>query len=85
MVNWNLDADRGYGYHSWDWNRRTDKTTKDPEGLDYATPCQPPPQSEEPDHFDPDKPVLLHWDDNEDPGCNLEEAAHTLLDGPEED
>ena len=21
LVDWNLDADRGYGYHDWDWNR----------------------------------------------------------------
>jgi hypothetical protein len=24
LTDWNLDADRGYGYHCWDWNRHQD-------------------------------------------------------------
>ena len=35
MVDWNLDADRGYGYHCWDWNRfpeDADRKFPDPEG-----------------------------------------------------
>jgi hypothetical protein len=82
IINWNLDADRGYGYHSWDWNRHTDQKSTDPEGLDYATPCQPPPQA---DGFDPAKPVLLHWDSEDDPQCDIDAARHTLLDAHEED
>jgi hypothetical protein len=79
MVNWNLDADRGYGYHGWDWNRRANQKSTDPDGHTYATPCQPPVQSEPQGSFQADKPVLLHWEDEEDPGCDLEAAKKTLL------
>ncbi len=50
MPDFNLDADRGYAYHCWDWNRSGDKTvpkvTTDP-GFDahhytFETPCTVP-------------------------------------------
>jgi Zinc dependent phospholipase C len=81
LVDWNLDADRGYGYHAWDWNRSGDATDVDPEGIEYPAPCQPPPQAS---GFDQTKPVLLHWEDENDPGCDLDEAGPVLLDGPDE-
>lgn len=80
MVDWNLDADRGYGYHCWDWNRGTNTGT-DPEGIDYPSPCQPPPQAL---GFNPGKPVLLHWEAEADPGCDdPANADHVILDGPQ--
>jgi hypothetical protein len=82
IVNWNLDADRGYGYHGWDWNRHKDQKSQDPEGLQYLTPCQPPPQAAS---FEEKKAVLLHWDDEADPGCDGNAAMRILHDAHEED
>jgi hypothetical protein len=82
LVDWNLDADRGYGYHCWDWNR-SNKTGTDPEGIKYPLPCQP--LSQDYDHFDETKPVLLHWYDEADPGCDLKDAGSVLLDPPNEE
>jgi hypothetical protein len=50
MPDFNLDADRGYGYHCWDWNRSDEETTPKvtpDEGFDhdhyrFATPCTVP-------------------------------------------
>jgi hypothetical protein len=81
MVDWNLDADRGYGYHCWDWNRSTKHTDTDPEGIDYPSPCQPPPQADK--GFDASKPVLLHWEAGADPGCDPPAAGPVMLNGPE--
>ncbi|HUL76040.1 MAG TPA: zinc dependent phospholipase C family protein [Vicinamibacteria bacterium] len=75
MTEWNLDSDCGYGYHCWDWNRRTDATDKDPEGFDYARPCTPPPQTNQsflgPISWDAGVPLQLHWDGPglDDPHC----------------
>lgn len=66
MVDWNLDADRGYGYHCWDWDRSTRATSKDPEGRDFLTPLVWPPQAAD-DPAPPgavvhtDQPLKLHW------------------------
>ena len=48
LVEWNLDADMGYAYHCWDWNRRPlqDKWPTDPNGHVYAEPCTLPEQSD---------------------------------------
>jgi hypothetical protein len=68
LVDWNLDADRGYGHHCWDWNRRKDSTFPDPEGLPYNAPCTWPTQAED-GTFDPGVPLQIHWAEFADPGC----------------
>jgi len=82
LVDWNLDSDRGYGYHCWDWNRDPDATHADPNMHDYHDPCTWPPQAPGPNPawtdpgptppHDPTKPLLLHWTDQADPGCPAE-------------
>ena len=72
-VDWNLDADRGYGYKSWDWNRaRNAPAHTDPNGNSYPPPCTWPPQVLPGDgSYDRSKPLKLHWVGFglEDPGC----------------
>ncbi len=74
MVDWNLDADRGYGYHCWDWNRMTSQTAPDPNGHRFGVPCVWPPQSADDQavpgaKVDPTLPLQLHWKSGPDPGC----------------
>ena len=76
-VDWNLDADRGYAYRAWDWNRQKDaKPHQDPEGNDYPPPCTWPPQVSTGDPndgaYDRFVPLKLHWTGFglEDPGCD---------------
>ena len=56
IVDWNMDADRGYAYHCWDWNRypapkkgapmdSAHGVLTDLEGHLYLAPCTPPPQA----------------------------------------
>lgn len=72
LVDWNLDSDRGYGYHCWDWNRRSDGAqTLDPNRHAFNDPCVWPPQSEDAVP-DPTKPLLLHWATRADPGCDVD-------------
>lgn len=66
LVDWNLDGDRGYGYHCWDWNRAHEHLVEDPERNSYAAPCQPPSQAA---GFDETQPVRLHFCEEPDPGC----------------
>ena len=77
FVDWNLDADRGYAYHAWDWNRQRDKPAhQDPNGHDYPPPCTWPPQvsTDDPNDGSYDRSVSLklHWTGFglEDPGCD---------------
>jgi hypothetical protein len=76
LVDWNLDADRGYGYHDWDWNRNAGHETRDPEGNPFLNPCTWPPQADSPpaQPYDPNTPLKLHWAGPglEDPGCDVE-------------
>lgn len=75
VTEWNLDSDCGYGYHCWDWNRKTNVTEEDPEGFSYFEPCTPPPQTGQsflgPITWNPAVPLQLHWDgpNLEDPHC----------------
>jgi len=96
VPNWNLDADRGYAYKCWDWNRHNPPppggtnpfVLQDMEGHDYMEPCTPPPQQEvlkkqtwlggilfppctklATDEPDPNKPLLIHYVGQPDPGC----------------
>jgi hypothetical protein len=54
ITDWNLDADRGYAYKCWDWNRHAapkpggsnTHVLFDLEGNEYMEPCTPPPQTE---------------------------------------
>jgi hypothetical protein len=79
-TDWNLDADRGYGYHCWDWNRRPDSEqyprVSDPEGNRFRQPCTWPSQSEGHD-YDPKVPLQLHsaGPGREDPGCQEPECV----------
>lgn len=72
-VDWNLDADRGYGYKAWDWNRdRKAPAHQDPDGHGYPPPCTWPPQVEPSDgSYDRTKRLKLHWlgFGLDDPGC----------------
>jgi hypothetical protein len=71
LVDWNLDADRGYGYHDWDWNRHGPADRHDPEGYGYQAPCTWPSQSEDPEqNFNPDVELQVHFTEMPDPGCN---------------
>ncbi len=72
-VDWNLDADRGYGYRQWDWNRDANAPKHtDPNQHDYPPPCTWPPQVQKADgSYDQHKPLRLHWIGFglKDPGC----------------
>jgi hypothetical protein len=72
-VDWNLDADRGYGYHCWDLNRKPGLTHQDPNGHDYDEPCTWPVQVED-GNGSPAPRLQLHWSGFglEDPGCGDE-------------
>ena len=76
LPNWNLDADRGYGYKCWDWNRQAkdgpiDHILTDTEGHPYLAPCTPPPQTEETPGYEPNLPLKIHYLDKDDPGCDV--------------
>lgn len=78
MTDWNLDADRGYAWKCWDWNRFPKEAGlffKDTEDNLVLWPCTPPSQFKKehgaPMH-DPAKPLLIHWADTEDPHCKEE-------------
>jgi hypothetical protein len=83
LVDWNLDADRGYGYHCWDWNRDHNRSEEDPEHNRYAPPCHPPSQTEGLD-FNSQKPlaVSLHFAKAEDPGCGGDDESSAMLKNP---
>ena len=69
LIDWNMDADRGYGHHCWDWNRQKDTTFDDPEGNPYKAPCTWPTQAED-GTFNKDVPLQVHWSESDDPGCD---------------
>jgi hypothetical protein len=81
LVEWNLDADRGYGYHCWDWNRKPDSpgspAQPDPEGNLFNQPCTWPSQADQsldpaaPANWNPNVPLQIHFvgPDLVDPGC----------------
>ena len=84
-VDWNMDADRGYAYHCWDWNRQPGSTHEDPNGHPFNDPCTWPPQAD-PDmgSFDPAKRLQLHWTGFglEDPGCENDPVPGKPDNGP---
>lgn len=49
-ANFNLDADRGYGYLCWDWQRDHDEKLTDPRGHPYPAPVVPPEGANAPDY-----------------------------------
>lgn len=77
IVDWNLDADRGYGYHCWDWNRDDKSSVEDPQGHHYHPPCVPPSQVEL--GFDKNRPVLLHFDESPSPPCDNHDLALSIM------
>ncbi|SRR6266568_1678897 len=81
IVDWNLDADRGYGYKCWDWNRhdapgpnepldQAHHVLKDQDSHDFLEPCTMPPQGGPPTFDSTGSPLLLHYTDEPDPGCS---------------
>jgi hypothetical protein len=87
MIDWNLDADRGYGYHCWDWDRSADVAT-DSLGIGYTAPCQPPPQTDPkatpPAVFKAELPVRLHWEAEPDPHCSAS-MSDDVMGAPKKD
>jgi hypothetical protein len=79
MTNWNLDSDRGYGYHCWDFNRRTDAKPYplDPNGHPYPPPCVWPSQADAPAVYRADIEQKVHWvgPGLTDPGCAAPDCA----------
>jgi hypothetical protein len=79
LTDWNLDADRGYGYHCWDWNRQPASEefppVADPERYEFLQPCTWPSQADD-RSYDPGVPLQLHWAGPglEDPGCQQPEC-----------
>jgi hypothetical protein len=78
VADWNLDADRGYAYKCWDWNRHVNdlgagNLLTDTEGHPYVAPCTPPPQSED-KPYDPTATLKLYYldKDQKDPGCSVD-------------
>jgi hypothetical protein len=76
ITDWNLDADRGYAWHCWDWNRfpENGRTFVDSEGNQVAWPCTLPSQfapaeSEPEERHDPARPLAVHYAAQPDPGC----------------
>lgn len=72
LVDWNLDADRGYGYHCWDWTRDANgEPVSDPEGERYQRPCTWPSQADPPSLYKPNIPLSIYWTGEglQDPGC----------------
>jgi hypothetical protein len=70
LVEWNLDSDRGYGYHCWDWNRDAAAApVQDPEGNPYQPPCTWPSQADS--GWNEATPLQAHWfgPGLADPGC----------------
>jgi hypothetical protein len=70
---WNLDADRGYAYKCWDWNRQNKdngKVLMDTESHPFMAPCTPPPQTKD-GMYDPRSPLKIHFLDKGDPGCDV--------------
>jgi hypothetical protein len=68
VVDWNLDADPGYGYHDWDWVRQTSAVPQpDPERNNFFEPCTWPPQSDNtldplaPGTWDSTVPLDIQW------------------------
>ncbi len=76
VADWNLDADRGYAYKCWDWNRQSKElgsgsVLTDAEGHPYMAPCTPPPQTKVM-AYDPNVPLKIHYLDEDDPGCSVD-------------
>jgi len=76
VADWNLDADRGYAYKCWDWNRQSKElgsgsVLTDAEGHPYMAPCTPPPQTKVM-AYDPKAPLKIHYLDKDDPGCSVD-------------
>jgi hypothetical protein len=78
VTNWNLDADRGYAYKCWDWNRHMEDPAnnllKDADGHMFVAPCTPPSQADK-DDYRPDLPLKVHYVDGKDPGCAGDEPC----------
>lgn len=79
ITDWNADADRGYAYKCWDWNRHPEPGPRDPhdeahhvfldaDRHEYLEPCTPPPQSDRPPH-NANRPLEIHYCEGPDPGC----------------
>jgi hypothetical protein len=83
IVDWNLDADRGYGYHCWDWNRHPEqdnRTAKDDECNDYREPCVWPPQADTDEPCTHDEHPERAWSTHSDDALQLHWTGPGLAD-----
>jgi hypothetical protein len=90
-ANFNLDADRGYGYLCWDWERAARPTgEKDPREHDYRSPLVPPEGATAPDHQDPHQwkpgaPVAYGIAPDHDPAVRLRYPGRECREGQDGD
>jgi hypothetical protein len=69
FTDWNLDADRGYAWKCWDWDRCKDRESVDETGHTYLTPRSQTPQNGEGDlnpAYQPSNPLRVHYMDHPD-------------------
>lgn len=69
FTDWNLDADRGYAWKCWDWDRCKGRESVDETGHTYLTPRSPTPQDGEGDlnpAYQPSTPLRVHYTDHPD-------------------
>jgi hypothetical protein len=91
VPDFNLDSDRGYAWHCWDWDRRTKLVTPDinpvaGEDYSYRQPCTSP-QGFHADHetagspqwYREDVDLAVHYLPG-DPGCGTPDPHHPVFD-----
>ncbi|MDQ1922279.1 zinc dependent phospholipase C family protein [Massilia pseudoviolaceinigra] len=83
LVDWNLDADRGYGYHTLDFARNlTAPGVDDPEGYKFQPPCTWPSQADPPydEKYDPSVPLNIYFlhAGVRNPGCGVDVGTGIL-------
>lgn len=75
VPDFNLDADRGYGYRSWDWNRKKEPIWTAIAGepkFDFPEPCTVPEgfcEGTNAAKYDASTNLAIHYKDQADPGC----------------
>jgi Zinc dependent phospholipase C len=91
-ANFNLDADRGYGYLCWDWTRNPQDSLKNLRGQSYPPPLVPPEGADDPDkyqdphlwHPKPPTPVGQQPAPQHDPAMRLRYPGRSCDEGPGE-
>lgn len=93
-VDFNLDADRGYGYLCWDWTRNPVYTAKNYRGQPYVQPVVPPEGATKDGGANPwagvwrgannqwkQAPVQLHYIDRTPPRVAVRQDTHHQIHG----